>query len=561
MFEKLQKLHRKWANENFGDTDSHFARRVLWCVMGVQEEAGELSHAILKCDQGIRGGAEEHAEAARDAVGDIVLYLIDLCNQCGWDFVQIVRDVAKEVHARDWNEHPEDGGGDGSEDDGGDVAGEQPPPTEGEVEVAPVLLTRLRDHGANQLADLVEERAEAGEREYGTPLMSHNGRDAEVDAVQEIADLAMYWQQLQMEDRSEALAWVRTLYLQVGDLFCRQTLGIDQCDGCGEPSTDLRPEPRMADVNDPPMCCPACHRTAVDEVVQQLERLEEAITPGVRWIMQERQRQRRKGYDHEHDAQHTEGELSEAARAYLVSVRYRRNTADLVWPFDEPFEPSGDELVNFGRAGALIAAEIDRRAADHSVGLFEALGEDAVGVRLSVGDTIESGGKRSVKTPAGWAKQGCIVEVGSDNGVRSGRVVRVERDGVIIVRDDSDQTLHFWPDDVVEVSGADDEPSEATTFDDAYERVCEEHGKEAALYRIRDGVLGLFAGCGSVATFDELAETEGFTDEHLEQLPDEVAETIRGTMQVVRDHLESGPVYTVEGLEGTVLLKGKDDGD
>lgn len=48
--------------------------------------------------------------------------------------------------------------------------------------------------------DLID-RAETGNKKYGTYLMSHNGRDALMDAYQEVLDLAMYLRQKIYEDR------------------------------------------------------------------------------------------------------------------------------------------------------------------------------------------------------------------------------------------------------------------------------------------------------------------------------------------------------------------------
>lgn len=44
------------------------------------------------------------------------------------------------------------------------------------------------------LTDL-QDRKEAGERAYGTPLQPHNGRDAMRDAYEEALDLALYLRQ------------------------------------------------------------------------------------------------------------------------------------------------------------------------------------------------------------------------------------------------------------------------------------------------------------------------------------------------------------------------------
>ena len=48
------------------------------------------------------------------------------------------------------------------------------------------------------MADMAE-RAAAGVQKYGTPLQTHNGRDALWDAYQEVLDLVMYLRQAILE--------------------------------------------------------------------------------------------------------------------------------------------------------------------------------------------------------------------------------------------------------------------------------------------------------------------------------------------------------------------------
>jgi NTP pyrophosphatase (non-canonical NTP hydrolase) len=61
----------QWQNANFGTGHPRLA------LLGLLEESGELCHAVLKCTQGIRGTVAEHKAAMADAVGDIVIYLVD----------------------------------------------------------------------------------------------------------------------------------------------------------------------------------------------------------------------------------------------------------------------------------------------------------------------------------------------------------------------------------------------------------------------------------------------------------------------------------------------------
>jgi len=94
--QELQADHKAWADRNFPN------REPLMPVLGVVEEVGELCHALLKGWQGIRGTKEQHEAGAKDAVGDIVIFLLDVCSQRGWSFAEIVAETWAEVRKRDW---------------------------------------------------------------------------------------------------------------------------------------------------------------------------------------------------------------------------------------------------------------------------------------------------------------------------------------------------------------------------------------------------------------------------------------------------------------------------
>jgi NTP pyrophosphatase (non-canonical NTP hydrolase) len=100
---QLQARQGVWQKKNFpGGDDTN-------PILGVVEEVGELAHAVLKARQGIRGTIEEHEAAAMDAVGDIVIYLIALCNKRGWCFSDIVFATWAAVERRDWKADPKGG--------------------------------------------------------------------------------------------------------------------------------------------------------------------------------------------------------------------------------------------------------------------------------------------------------------------------------------------------------------------------------------------------------------------------------------------------------------------
>ena len=89
----------KWQREQFGNTPlAHLA-------LGVAEEVGELSHAILKRDQGIRGfdDKKKFEEAVADAIADTAIYSINLCSTLGIDYETVLTEVSKKILQRKWN--------------------------------------------------------------------------------------------------------------------------------------------------------------------------------------------------------------------------------------------------------------------------------------------------------------------------------------------------------------------------------------------------------------------------------------------------------------------------
>lgn len=89
---------------------------------------------------------------------------------------------------------------------------------------------------------------------------------------------------------------------------------------------------------------------------------------GVELIAAERQRQvEQEGWTPEHDDTHLEGEMIEGARAYLSAAFLAEAGRKWVgeppptWPWNQSWwKPSDDPIRNLVKAGALIAAEIER---------------------------------------------------------------------------------------------------------------------------------------------------------------------------------------------------------
>ena len=96
---------RKWVLHNFKSTYKDKYKPLL----GLTEELGELSHAHLKMEQKIRGHINEHIEAKRDAVGDIMVYLADYCSRNGLNLGECVYGAWSEVQKRDWVKFPKNG--------------------------------------------------------------------------------------------------------------------------------------------------------------------------------------------------------------------------------------------------------------------------------------------------------------------------------------------------------------------------------------------------------------------------------------------------------------------
>ena len=90
----LQKEIGDWNRVNFvGDLP-------LDKFLGVVEEVGELSHAILKRKQGVRGTPQELYEKELDAIGDIMIFLLGYCNLAGHDLSDILENTWAQVRQR-----------------------------------------------------------------------------------------------------------------------------------------------------------------------------------------------------------------------------------------------------------------------------------------------------------------------------------------------------------------------------------------------------------------------------------------------------------------------------
>jgi NTP pyrophosphatase (non-canonical NTP hydrolase) len=96
---KFQQEQKDWSKRNFPTQNTPYRP-----LLGVMEEVGELSHAHLKAEQGIRVN-ENHQAAKFDAIGDIVIYLSDYCNKNGFDLQDCISKTWDQVKQRDWTKN------------------------------------------------------------------------------------------------------------------------------------------------------------------------------------------------------------------------------------------------------------------------------------------------------------------------------------------------------------------------------------------------------------------------------------------------------------------------
>jgi NTP pyrophosphatase (non-canonical NTP hydrolase) len=91
----LQQQVSRWQLANFPDCEE-------WeLALGVCEEAGELAQCVLKIHRQMRK-SEFDEDRLKDAVGDIVIFLMGVCDSRGWLLSETIKDTAKKVMARDW---------------------------------------------------------------------------------------------------------------------------------------------------------------------------------------------------------------------------------------------------------------------------------------------------------------------------------------------------------------------------------------------------------------------------------------------------------------------------
>jgi NTP pyrophosphatase (non-canonical NTP hydrolase) len=99
-FKELQDQQMIWAEHNFPNAKPYQP------LLGAVEELGELAHAHLKMEQGIRNIGYE---SKTDAIADIVIYLAHYCSLNDIDMNDAICSAWKIVQERNWKKFPKNG--------------------------------------------------------------------------------------------------------------------------------------------------------------------------------------------------------------------------------------------------------------------------------------------------------------------------------------------------------------------------------------------------------------------------------------------------------------------
>ena len=108
------------------------------------------------------------------------------------------------------------------------------------------------------------------------------------------------------------------------------------------------------------------YESAVEETRTELATAREALGQAAVDVLAERKRQQLiEGWTPDHDDEHADEELADAAAAYALSPKHyvfpNRAECPDFWPWDERcWNPKDDRRRDLVRAGALILAEIER---------------------------------------------------------------------------------------------------------------------------------------------------------------------------------------------------------
>lgn len=107
------------------------------------------------------------------------------------------------------------------------------------------------------------------------------------------------------------------------------------------------------------------HFDLIDAELRAIHQQAAPLSAALADIAAERRRQiEQEGWTPEHDDAHSDGQMATAAACYAISahnvIRYKRITMPSWWPWDSKWWKPGTTRRDLVKAGALIAAEIER---------------------------------------------------------------------------------------------------------------------------------------------------------------------------------------------------------
>jgi NTP pyrophosphatase (non-canonical NTP hydrolase) len=110
--DRLQVAVNEWARRNFPKSGT--VEKAYRPLLGMGEEIGEVMHAHLKSEQGIRESARRQEgstqlDEIKDGLGDVLIFMLDYCNHLGISLSAALRATWDEVKVRDWIKYPETG--------------------------------------------------------------------------------------------------------------------------------------------------------------------------------------------------------------------------------------------------------------------------------------------------------------------------------------------------------------------------------------------------------------------------------------------------------------------
>jgi NTP pyrophosphatase (non-canonical NTP hydrolase) len=95
--DEIQQRLAEWQRRQFPDANE------ADLALGVCEEAGELAACVLKRKRRIR--LEEYTnERLQDAIADVVVFAMAVCDANGWRLSDVLETAAVEVLGRNWRQ-------------------------------------------------------------------------------------------------------------------------------------------------------------------------------------------------------------------------------------------------------------------------------------------------------------------------------------------------------------------------------------------------------------------------------------------------------------------------